>query len=210
MLVYYKRGDAQPDATKYWNEIGKSFYEDNKSLIKPNDEVKKLAASLIAEAKTDDEKLQRLFDYCRTNIKNTNNDASGLTAEEREKVKENKTPADTLKRGIGNGRDIDTLFAALANAAGFDARIALSPDRGDLFFDKRTAQRLLHRSAKYRRQRRRRLEVLQSGLQLHPLRHAAWPRGRRTGVDYGSQTTALGRDADVRAGEVASQAPLRN
>lgn len=136
MLVYYKRGDAQPDATKYWNEIGKSFYEDNKSLIKPNDEVKKLAASLIAEAKTDDEKLQRLFDYCRTNIKNTNNDASGLTAEEREKVKENKTPADTLKRGIGNGRDIDTLFAALANAAGFDARIALSPDRGDLFFDK--------------------------------------------------------------------------
>lgn len=136
MLVYYKRGDAQPDATKYWNEIGKTFYEDNKSLIKPNDEVKKLAASLIAEAKTDDEKLQRLFDYCRTNIKNTNNDASGLTAEEREKVKENKTPADTLKRGIGNGRDIDTLFAALANAAGFDARIALSPDRGDLFFDK--------------------------------------------------------------------------
>lgn len=136
MLVYYNRGDSRPDATKYWNEVGKSFYDDNKSLIKPNDEVKKLAASLIAEAETDDEKLQRIFDYCRTNIKNTTNDASGLSAEEREKLKENKSPADTLKRGMGNGRDIDTLFAALANAAGFDARIALSPDRGDLFFDK--------------------------------------------------------------------------
>jgi hypothetical protein len=136
MLVYYKRGDARPDPDKYWSEIGKTFYEDNKSLIKPNDEVKKLAASLIAEAKTDDEKLQRLFDYCRTNIKNAGNDASGLSTEEREKLKDNKSPADTLKRGIGYGRDIDTLFAALANAAGFDARIALSPDRGDLFFDK--------------------------------------------------------------------------
>ena len=136
MLVYYARGDVRPDPTKYWNDVGKKFYEDNKSLIKPNDEVKKLAASLIAEAKTDDEKLQRLFDYCRTNIKNAGNDASGLTAEEREKLKENKNPADTLKRGIGYGRDIDALFAALANAAGFDARIALSPDRGDLFFDK--------------------------------------------------------------------------
>jgi hypothetical protein len=136
MLVYYKRGDARVDPDKYWSEIGKSFYEDNKSLIKPNDEVKKVAASLVAEAKTDDEKLQRLFDYCRTNIKNAGNDASGLTTEDREKLKDNKSPADTLKRGIGYGRDIDTLFAALANAAGFDARIALSPDRGDLFFDK--------------------------------------------------------------------------
>ena len=136
MLVYYKRGDAQPDAAKYWNEIGKGFYEDNKSLIKPNEEVKKVAASLVAEAKTDDEKLQRLFDYCRNNIKNITNDASGLSAEERDKLKANKNPAETLKRGMGTGQDIDTLFAALANAAGFDARIALSPDRGDLFFDK--------------------------------------------------------------------------
>ncbi len=136
MLVYYASGDSRPDPNKYWIDVGKKFYEDNKSLIKPNDEVKKMAASLIAEAKTDDEKLQRLFEFCRTKIKNWNNDASGLTAEEREKAKENKNPGDTLKRGIGSGRDIDTLFAALANAAGFDARIALSPDRGDLFFDK--------------------------------------------------------------------------
>lgn len=136
MLVYYRRGDTKPEPDKYWSDIGKTFYENNKSLIKPNDDVKKLAASLIAEAKTDDEKLQRLFDYCRTNIKNAGNDASGLTAEDREKLKDNKNPSDTLKRGIGWGRDIDTLFAALANAAGFDARIALSPDRGDLFFDK--------------------------------------------------------------------------
>jgi hypothetical protein len=98
--------------------------------------VKKLAATLIAEAKTDDEKLGRLYEFCRTKIKNWNDDASGLTDVDREKLKDNKNPGDTLKHGVGSGQDIDTLFAALANAAGFDARIALSPDRGDLFFDK--------------------------------------------------------------------------
>lgn len=136
ILVYYARGDARPDPAKYWNEVGKDFYENNKSLIKPNDEVKKLAASLIAEAKDDDEKLRRLYEFCRTRIRNWNDDATGLTDQEREKLKDNKNPGDTLKQGAGSIQDIDTLFAALANAAGFDARIALSPDRGDLFFDK--------------------------------------------------------------------------
>jgi hypothetical protein len=136
MLVYYQAGDAKQDPVKYWHDIGKSFYERSKSLIKPNDEVKQMAASLIADAKTDDEKLARLFDFCRNKIKNTSNDASGLTTEERAKAKDNKSPSDTLKRGIGSSGDIDLLFAALATAAGFDARIVLAPDRGDLFFNK--------------------------------------------------------------------------
>jgi len=136
MLVYYAAGDKRPEPDKYWMDIGKNFYEKTKSLIKPNDEVKQMAASLIAEAKTDDEKLARLFEFCRTKIKNTDNDASGLTSEERAKLKDNKSPGDTLKRGVGTTMDVDLLFAALANASGFDARIALSPNRGDLFFDK--------------------------------------------------------------------------
>lgn len=136
MLVYYASADKQPEAEKYWLDVGKRFYENTKSLIKPNDEVKKKAAELTADAKTDDEKLARLFEFCRTKISNTSNDASGLTAEERLKAKDNKNPSDTLKRGIGNGGDIDLLFAALATASGFDARIVLAPDRGDLFFNK--------------------------------------------------------------------------
>ncbi|HJP94461.1 MAG TPA: DUF3857 and transglutaminase domain-containing protein [Pyrinomonadaceae bacterium] len=139
MLVYYDRmTDEKPNAEKYWMDLGKRYYDDTKSLIKPNDEVKQMAASLTADAKTDDEKLQRLFEFCRTKIKNVNNDASGLTAEQRAKLKENKSPSDTMKRGQGTGADIDLLFAALANASGFDARIVLAPDRGDLFFDKGT------------------------------------------------------------------------
>lgn len=136
MLVFYKRSGDKPDPQKYWMEVGKTYYDDKKSLMKANDEVKQLAASLIADAKTDDEKLERLFEFCRNKIKNTSNDASGLTPDERAKLKENKSPSDTLKRGMGTGADVDLLFAALANASGYDARIVLAPDRGDLFFDK--------------------------------------------------------------------------
>ena len=137
MLVYYQSAlNNKIDPDKYWIDTAKRYYDQNKSAIKPNDEVKKMAASLIADAKTDDEKLERLFDFCRNKITNTSNDASGLTPDERKKLKDNKNPSDTLKRGMGTGRDVDFLFAALANASGFDARIVLAPDRGDLFFDR--------------------------------------------------------------------------
>ena len=137
MLVFYQMAnDDRSNVEKYWMETGKRYYELTKSLIKPNDDVKKMAATLVADAKTDDEKLERLFEFCRTKIKNASNDASGMTPDEIAKLKDNKNPSDTLKRGVGSSGNIDHLFAALANAAGFDARIVLSPDRGDLFFDK--------------------------------------------------------------------------
>jgi hypothetical protein len=135
MLVYYTKDDKL-DAGKYWDELGKRVYERTKSLLKVNDEVRQAATAATADAKTDDEKIQRLFEFCRTKIKNVSDDASGMTAEERKKLKENKTPGDTLKRGMGTGGDIDLLFAALVTASGFDARIVMAPNRGQLFFDK--------------------------------------------------------------------------
>jgi len=138
MLVYYQTGQSveKLEPEKYWANLGKNFYDRSKSLIKPNDDVKQMAASLLEGAKTDDEKISRFYEFCRYKIKNTSNDASGITPDERAKLKDNKNPSDTLKRGQGSAADIDLLFAALANAAGFDARIVLAPDRGDMFFDK--------------------------------------------------------------------------
>ena len=107
--------------------------------MKVSDEVKTTSAATIAGASTPEEKLEKLFEFCRSKIKNTNDDASGLTADDRAKLKENKSPADTLKRGMGTGTDIDMLFAALAIAAGFDARVVRLSDRSDTFFDKEFA-----------------------------------------------------------------------
>ena len=137
MLVFYQKAGAEKlTPEKYWLDLGKNYYDRTKSLLKPNDDVKQTAASLVADAKMDDEKIARLFEFCRTKIKNAGDDASGLTPDERAKLKDNKNPSDTLKRAIGGGGDIDLLFGAMANALGFDARIVLAPDRGDIFFDK--------------------------------------------------------------------------
>lgn len=91
------------------------------------------ARSLFA---TSEAKLQKLYEYCREKIKNLDDDASGMTSDERLKIKDSKSAADTLKRGAGTSRDIDLLFATLARAAGFDARVAMMADRNDIFFDK--------------------------------------------------------------------------
>ena len=136
MLVFYARGDEKTDPQRYWVDLGKEVYERTKSLLKANNDVRQTATTLTSEAKSDEEKVQLLFEFCRNKIKNISDDASGLTADEKKKLKENKSPADTLKRGSGTGGDIDLLFAALASASGFDARIVLAPDRGDIFFDK--------------------------------------------------------------------------
>jgi hypothetical protein len=135
MLVYYSK-ETKLEGEKYWQDYGKRTYEENKSRMKVSDEVKTTSAAAIAGASTPEERLEKLFEFCRSKIKNVNDDASGLTAEERAKLKGNKSPADTLKRGMGRGTDIDMLFASMAIAAGFDARLVNLSDRSDTFFDK--------------------------------------------------------------------------
>lgn len=135
MLLYYSRDKPLPPQ-EYWPKLGRDLYEAVRPSMKVNDDVKKAAATAIGDATTPEQKLQRLHDFCRTKIKNTSSVTSELTAAEREKLKKNESPADTLKRGMGNGGDIDQLFGALATAAGFEVRAAALSDRSDIFFDK--------------------------------------------------------------------------
>lgn len=134
MLVYYTTEENLP-AEKLWPKVGREVYEAYKPVLKPTDEIRKATAEAIGDAATPQEKLLRLYNYSRDKIKNINDDAAGISKDERAKIKENKTPTDTLKRGTGTGEDIDVLFAAMANAAGFDARITRTSDREKIFFN---------------------------------------------------------------------------
>ncbi len=134
LLIYYSE-DKKLSAQEFWKEYGKEKYATTRQSIKVGDEVKRKAAELIGDATTPEQKLERLFEFCRTQIKNVYDDANGMTPVERDKAKDNNSPADTLKRGIGTGKDIDALFAALATAVGFEARIAFLAKRDDIFFD---------------------------------------------------------------------------
>jgi uncharacterized protein DUF3857/transglutaminase superfamily protein len=135
MLLFYSRDRTLPPQ-EYWPKLGRELSDAVRSGMKVNDDVKKAAAAAIGDATTPEQKLQRIFEFCRTRIKNSNSAISGLTDADRAKLKKNESPADTLKRGIGDGGDIDQLFAAMATAAGFEARAAAISDRSDIFFDK--------------------------------------------------------------------------
>jgi hypothetical protein len=139
VFLYYAE-DLKREPEKYWKDQGRLLFEKTKDAMKVSEPVKAAVAGIIGDANTDQDKLQRIYDFCRTKIKNTSDDASGLTAEEKSKLKDNKSPADTLKNARGTGGDIDMLFAALAKAAGFDARYAVSGNRDDLFFQRNYAE----------------------------------------------------------------------
>jgi len=140
MLVYYTVDENLP-AEKLWPKVGREVYEVYKPVLKSTDEIRKATAEAIGDAASPQEKLLRLYNYSRDKIKNINDDAAGISKDERAKIKENKTPTDTLKRGTGTGEDIDVLFAAMANAAGFDARITRTSDREKIFFNNASTDR---------------------------------------------------------------------
>ncbi|MDQ6787002.1 MAG: DUF3857 and transglutaminase domain-containing protein [Acidobacteriota bacterium] len=128
MLIYYN--GAQNNWAFLSNAFGKGF----KDASKPNGEVKSKAQEIAGNAATDDEKLSKLFQFAKTQIKNVSYDTA-LAAEERaEIIKKNKNAGDVLKNKQGGTADIDLLFGSMAIALGYDARMVLSGDRSELFF----------------------------------------------------------------------------
>jgi len=112
----------------------KKVYEAEQSAMKVDGEVRRAAAAAIGDASRPEQKLQRLYDFCRSKIKNVEDDTSGLSYDDRSGLKQNKSASDTLKRGLGTGDEINVLFGALVTAAGFVARIARVADRSDFFY----------------------------------------------------------------------------
>jgi hypothetical protein len=131
ILVYYEENETT-DKDKYWAAVGKREYARAKEHIKLTREIKQTAAEITSKGKTDDEKLGLLADYCRKNIKNIWGDQ--VTTEERERFKPNSNSGETFRQQMGNPHDIDYLFIALAQAAGYDARLALVADRRSFVF----------------------------------------------------------------------------
>ena len=133
LLAYYEEdagffGD-------FWSFIGKEEYKEAKEKIKVDSTIKEVAARVASKGKTDEEKLALLADYCRNTIKDLWGD--DITTEARDQFKPNRNSAETIRRQIGTPRDIDFTFIALAQAAGFKARLAIVADRRSFLFNPR-------------------------------------------------------------------------
>lgn len=117
----------------YWGSVGRDKSYLAKFMNKPDKEVKKVATEVVGSAKTDDEKLRKLYEFCQAQIHNTSYDTS-LTDEQRKKLPRNESVGDVLKYKKASGQFVDLLFGAMASSLGYDARVAFSSDRSQIFF----------------------------------------------------------------------------
>lgn len=146
MLVYkdYSNGGS---AENYWGIFARARSRWYKSF-QPKDDVKNIVPQIIGDAATPDEKVSRIFQFCKTQIQNVTYDPK-LTAEERDNIAEDiENARDALKERRGSAIDINTLFGALVTAAGFEARYVYTGDRSRFFFTPAQAHsRFVHLSA---------------------------------------------------------------
>jgi len=133
VLLFYSKG-SKVEPEKYWKQLGKAMHKETGNQMKVDGGVKKKAIALTAGAATPQEKLQAIFNFCLNEVKNIYHDRFGITAEQRQELKPNKVPSETLKQGMGTSNDINNLFAALLNAAGIEAHKAMCAGRNDAFF----------------------------------------------------------------------------
>ena len=127
-MIYYN------NAFNNWAFIANAFGKAFKDSSKPNGDVKTMAQQIAGSAQTDTEKLSKLFQFAKTQIKNIVFGTS-FTDETRAEInKKNKTAGDVLKNKQAGAADIDLLFASMATALGYDARMVLSGDRSEMFF----------------------------------------------------------------------------
>ncbi|QQS40469.1 MAG: DUF3857 and transglutaminase domain-containing protein [Acidobacteriota bacterium] len=137
LLVYYADEESDTGLTpdEYWRNKGRSTYEVHESIFKKKKEIRQAAAEIVGDTSDPLEKVKRIWEFCKRDIKNLGDDALALTDKQREGFKDNKSESDTLKRKHGYWHDIHMLFAALVNAAGLDVRIANVTLRSNPGFD---------------------------------------------------------------------------
>jgi hypothetical protein len=134
-VFFYYATAVDPPPDRVWRDYVKSVAEETARKLKPDGVVRAKATEIVAGAHTDDEKLARLYDYCRLKIRNSAYDVAGAAAPDSDAKKSNRSPAETLKRAAGSAADVDYLFAAMASALGYQTRIAMTSDRRENLFN---------------------------------------------------------------------------
>jgi hypothetical protein len=131
VLIRYTDRNETP--AEYWRGIA-HFLGKDEYQFRSSGSLRAALPAILGDAAAPAERVARICEFCRTQIKRIDDDISGLTADERRQLKDNKTASDVLERRYGTEGDIRELFGALAVTAGLDARPAFAADRSDAFF----------------------------------------------------------------------------
>ncbi len=130
---FYVREDIN-SADKFWREVGKELNERNERVIGNHKEVREAALQAIGNETDPEKKLQKLYERAQQ-IRNLSYERDRTEQErKKEKLKENESVVDVVKRGYGDWEDITAFFVGMARAAGFDATMLYVSNRRDSFF----------------------------------------------------------------------------
>jgi hypothetical protein len=121
---------------KYWEEESRNWQKGTEKFMRKAGDAAAEAKRVTAGLEDPLEKLRAIYSRAQE-IKNLSYDKT-LTRRRREelKIKDNGNVADVLKRGYGLRSDITRTFAALARAAGFEAKIIRVSRRDDKLFNR--------------------------------------------------------------------------
>ncbi len=146
LLIYYDSKRNLKKSDEFWNRVGWLMAKiyDIKDTLKPGKKMRAAAEEIMGDATTDEDKIKRLFDFCKTKVRNLNFDPT-ITEDALDEIKNNKDDDDTYKKLQGKSFEINKLFASLTDAAGFDTRLAFTGDRSEIFFNlNKTHESFIH------------------------------------------------------------------
>lgn len=142
VMVYASNASGRQIVEDYWKNLGAEIDVGlARKYVKPRQRaVRERVAQLIEGVESEEEILRRIYAFCTTEIINLTGRATGFSAAELEKLKDNEDPSDTLARGYGWPSDINYLFASLAEAAGFEVKVGLANNRALTLFSRSMVQ----------------------------------------------------------------------
>ena len=138
-FFYSERPIGTPD--QFWAEHGKFWSQNTEEFIGKRKGIERAVAEIVSPDDAPEAKLRKIYARVQQ-VRNTSFERERTEKEEkREKLKENNNVEDLLKRGYGNGTEINFLFIALCRAAGFEAWSVRVSTRDDYFFNKNLLDR---------------------------------------------------------------------
>lgn len=133
---------GSPPPERFWSELGRQLHKDSAGQLKPRPGLVTAAREIAGAAVAPEEKLARLYEFCRSEIRNTAYDfEQRITPDQRKKISGTDGPEEILARRYGNPHNVRVLFAALANAAGIEAKLAYVNDRKQFAFSEKLTDR---------------------------------------------------------------------
>jgi len=134
-FFYRQNSDpAQETVDQYWNRIGKNFNDGMEHFIGKRGALEAEVSRTVGGADLPEVKLRKLYARAQQIRNLTFEESKSKKEEKAENLKPNANVEDVLKRGYGNGRQINYLFVGLARAAGFESTEIFLTARNNSFF----------------------------------------------------------------------------